>query len=107
MHLIQKILSGDVGLILSLAAILIMLYCLWLVLSLKQQIPGGLVGKQWNILTMLVVLFTIGYFTTPFFGTLDEALLRHIVYVIFVFGAIYVVFTVRLIHRVIRELVEE
>ncbi|NCN88275.1 MAG: hypothetical protein GW936_02335, partial [Gallionella sp.] len=50
----------DITTLLNLFAILIMFYCLYLVLSLKSSIPGGMIGKRWNFLTMLVVLFSIG-----------------------------------------------
>lgn len=92
--------------VLSYLSIAVMAYCLWLVLSLKGSIPGGVVGKRWNVLSMLVALFTVGYLTTPFFGAIPEAALRLIVGAIFLFGALYVVLTVKLIHRVIRELTQ-
>ena len=92
--------------ILNFTAILCMFYCLYLVLSLKSSIPGGMVGKRWNFLTMLVVLFTIGYLATPFFDQLPDDILRLVVSGIFLFGAIYVVVTVRLIFNIIRELTE-
>lgn len=87
-------------------AILIMFYCLWLTLKLKSSIPGGLVGKQWGMLTGLVSLFSIGYLATPFFSQLPEDVLRLIVALIFLFGAIYVAITVKLIHTVITELMD-
>ncbi|HET9112431.1 MAG TPA: hypothetical protein VFN66_01025 [Burkholderiales bacterium] len=83
-----------------------MFYCLYLALSLKSSIPGGMVGKQWNFLTILVTLFTFGFLTTPFFDQLPEDILRLVVSLIFLFGAIYVVVTVRLIFNIIRELTE-
>lgn len=92
--------------ILNFSAILIMFYCLYLALSLKSSIPGGMVGKQWNFLTILVALFTLGFLTTPFFDQLPEDILRLVVSLIFLFGAIYVVVTVRLIFNIIRELTE-
>lgn len=92
--------------ILNFTAILMMFYCLYLVLSLKSSIPGGMVGKRWNFLSMLVVLFTVGYLSTPFFDQLPEDILRLVVSFIFLFGAIYVVVTVRLIFNIIRELTE-
>ena len=92
--------------LINFSAILIMFYCLYLVLSLKSSIPGGVVGKRWNFLSILVVLFTIGYLSTPFFDQLPEDILRLVVSLIFLFGAIYVVVTVRLIFNIIRELSE-
>jgi len=96
----------DITTLLNLVAILIMFYCLYLVLSLKSSIPGGMIGKRWNFLTMLVVLFSIGYLATPFSDRIPAETLRLVVSAIFVFGAIYVVVTVRLIYNIIRELTE-
>lgn len=96
----------DISLVISLAAILTMIYCLYLVTSLKSSVPGGMVGKKWKFLMMLVALFTVGYMATPFFSMIPEKLLRLIVSCIFFFGALYVVLTVKLIHRIILELSE-
>jgi hypothetical protein len=96
----------NVTTVLNIMAILVMFYCLYLVLSLKSSIPGGMVGKRWNFLTLLVVLFNIGYLTTPFFDQLPHETLRLVVSCIFIFGAVYVVVTIRLIFNIIRELTE-
>lgn len=96
----------DFTLIISSAAILVMLYCLYLVMSLKRNVPGGMVGSKWKFLIVLVSLFTIGYLSTPFFSMIPEKVLRLIVAFIFLFGAIYVVITVKLIYRIIQELSE-
>ncbi|MGD8743561.1 MAG: hypothetical protein PVH46_09055 [Granulosicoccaceae bacterium] len=96
----------DLVLIVTSVAILIMLYCLVLTLKLKKDIPGGIVGKQWGTLSMLVFVFSAGYLVTPFFSKIPEDVLRLIVALIFLFGAIYVVITVRLIHTVITELMD-
>lgn len=96
----------DPILIVSIAAILVMFYCLYLVVSLKKNVPGGMVGSKWSFLMTLVFFFTLGYLTVPFFGKLPESVLRLIVSFIFFFGAIYVLITVKLIFRIIRELSE-
>lgn len=92
----------DPSLGISTVAILIMIYCLWLVFTLKSEVPGGVIGRQWTVVSWLVVLFTIGYFATPFFRELPPASLHTIVSVIFLFGAIYVVVTVKMIFRIIK-----
>lgn len=86
------------------AAIIVMLYCLWLVFSLKSRVPGGVVGRRWRVLTGMVALFAVGYAAMPFLGELSEAALRMVVAVIFFFGAIYVAITIKLIYTVIEEL---
>jgi hypothetical protein len=94
----------DISTWISVAAILVMFYCLLLVLKLGKQVPGGVVGKNWRFLTVLVILFTLGYLTTPFFSMLPPAIVSLVVSLIFFFGAIYVVITVKLIYRIIEEL---
>lgn len=96
----------DINTVLNAVAILIMFYCLYLVLSLKSSIPGGMIGKRWNFLTLLVALFSVGYLTTPFFGRLPAEILRLVDSLIFIFGAVYVAVTIRLIFNIIRELSE-
>ncbi|WP_333839193.1 hypothetical protein [Pelomicrobium sp.] len=94
----------DITFFISVAAILVMFYCLSLVLVLRGSIPGGVVGRTWRLLTLLVMLFTVGYLATPFFPLLPPDVANLIVSLIFLFGAVYVVITVRLIYRIIEEL---
>ncbi len=101
MFLFQNIMKYP-SLLISLIAILVMVYCLWLVLSLKAEVPGGVVGRQWTVMSWLVGLFTIGYLTTPFFSRIPVASLNMIASLIFLFGAIYVLITVKMIYRIIR-----
>jgi hypothetical protein len=88
----------------NIAAIVVMLVCLATVLKLRANIPGGVVGKQWRLLTVLVTLFTAGYFVTPFFTRLPADVINLVVACIFFFGAVYVLITVRLIYRIIEEM---
>lgn len=94
----------DAATMISIAAILVMLVCLYQVVALRESIPGGVVGKRWRVLTMLVGFFTLGYLSTPFFATLPVESIRLIVALVFLFGAIYVLVTVRLVYQIIREL---
>ncbi len=90
--------------VINVAAIAVMLVCLYMVFTLRSKSPGGLVGKQWRLLTVLVTPFTVGYFVTPFFTMLPANIINLIVALIIFFGAIYVWITVRLIFRIIEEL---
>lgn len=94
----------EISMLISLAAIVVMFYCLALVLRLRKNIPGGVVGNTWKTLTSLVILFTLGYLVTPFFSLIPPVLANVLVSLIFLFGAIYVVITVKLIYRIIEEL---
>lgn len=88
----------------NIAAIAVMLICLVTVYRLRATIPGGVVGRQWGYLTTLVTLFTVGYFVTPFFTQLPAEVMNLVVALIFFFGAVYVLITVRLIYRIIEEM---
>lgn len=94
----------DISVWISVAAILVMFYSLFLVVSLGKNVTGGVVGKQWQFLTFLVVLFVFGYLTTPFFGLLPTQFVSLVASLIFFFGAIYVMITIKLIYRIIDEL---
>jgi len=90
-------------LLINVAAILVMLFCLVTVYRLRASVPGGVVGRQWSLLTTLVTLFTLGYFVTPFFDRLPNDIIHVVVALIFFFGAVYVLITIRLIYRIIEE----
>jgi uncharacterized protein YoxC len=94
----------DASMIISFLAIIVMMVCLYQVLNLRKTVPGGIVGRTWKQLTGLVVLFAIGYLVTPFFSYIPQNIVNPIVALIFLFGAVYVWITIRLIHRVISEL---
>jgi hypothetical protein len=90
--------------IFSVLAIIVILYGLQLVIKLKKEIPGGKIGKQWNQLVALVSLFAVGFLFGPFFGSLPQETLALLVSLIFFFGAIYVIITIRMIYGIIQEL---
>lgn len=92
----------SVNLVLDGLAILLMVYCLWLVITLRKNVSGGVIGSKWNILTGLVFLFALGYSAMPFFGQIPAEVLRTIISVVFVFGAIYVLITIKLIMNIIK-----
>ena len=94
----------NVFLLLSLSAIFVMLYALYRVNVLRRKVPGGIVRSTWNFLAGLIVMFTGGYFTTPFFPLLPEAVQRLVVGVIFLAGAIFVVIVINLFHKIVSEL---
>ncbi len=89
---------------LGITALAIMLYCLWLVVTLKRQVPGGIIGRRWNLLTILVAFFCVGYLVAPLARGITLELFQTILAAILFFGAIYVLVTIRLIYSVITEL---
>jgi hypothetical protein len=96
--------SLDLTTLIGVAALLLMLYNLFHAVSLRSQVPGGVIGKRWGVMIGLVVLFAAGYGVLPFLSSLSVQALRLIVALIFFFGAIYVLITLRLIFGIIREL---
>lgn len=96
----------NIILIVTVLAVITMLYALWQVFALKQHIQGGMVGRRWRILASLVLLFAVGYIAMPFMGQLPPETLRVVVAVIFLFGGVYVVVTISLIKRIILTLSE-
>jgi hypothetical protein len=94
----------DLTALVGVIALLVMLFNLYSVVSLRKQIPGGVIGKRWGMMIWLVALFTAGYGILPFVSALSIEMLRLIVSLIFFFGALYVMITLRLIAGVIREL---
>lgn len=93
-----------VFLVLSVAAILVMLYALYSSFTLKNKIPGGKVKDTWSILNGLIVMFTIGYLSTPFFRLLPQEIKDLLVGVIFLAGAIFVVIVTKLFFKIIEDL---
>ncbi len=91
-------------LLLSGTAVLVMVYALYSALSLKSKIPGGKVKSTWNMLTSLIVMFTIGYLATPFFRLLPPEVKDLLVGVIFLAGAIFVVIVIKLYFKIIEDL---
>ncbi len=89
---------------LSVAAILVMLYALYSALALKSKVPGGKVKSTWNVLTSLIVIFTVGYLATPFFRLLPPEIKDVLVGVVFLAGAIFVVIVIKLYFQIIEDL---
>ena len=87
-------------------ALILILYCLFLVLKLKRQIPGGIIGKHWNTLVGLVILFVLGYMSVFVLQSLPAEQLLIIITAVYLFGAIYVWLTIRMVYNIIRELTE-
>jgi len=96
----------SLSLVLDIAAVTVMLYSLWSVISQKKNIPGGKIGAKWNILTGLVVFFSLGYLAMPFFSEISPDVLRLIISAVFFFGAIYVLITIKLLRSIIKVLVQ-
>jgi hypothetical protein len=96
--------SDEITAVITGFGILVMLYCLWSAVRLKARIPGGVVGKKWGQMIAMVGFFTLGYIAIPLLGQLSDSTMRMAVSLIFLFGAIYVAITIRLIYRVIEEL---
>lgn len=96
--------NEEITLVITGLGILVMLFCLWSAFNLKSKVPGGVVGQKWRHMTGMIAFFSLGYIAIPFLGQLSAEAMRLAVAFIFLFGAIYVAVTIRLIYRVIEEL---
>ena len=94
----------DLLTVIGIAAVFIMLINLFFTVSMRSHVKGGMIGKRWNYMTILVLLFAAGYFILPFISTLTIETLRIVVSLIFFFGALYVMITLRMIYAIIKEL---
>jgi len=92
----------DLFTIISGLAIITMFVALWKAIDYRRSVPAGAVSRTWNVITGLVVFFFLGYLTTPFFVLLTEEVKDLIVAFIFFFGAVYVLISLRLVHRIIQ-----
>lgn len=88
----------------GLAAVFLMLVNLFFTVSMRSRVRDKSLGEGWNYMTVLVLMFTAAYFVLPFIGSLSVESLRIIVSMIFLFGALYVMLTLRMIHGMIRQL---
>jgi hypothetical protein len=104
MALFDLLMRQEVSLLINLAAILVILYGLFLSVSLRPAVAPGAVSRWWTTLTLLIVLFTIGFLASPYLWELPPANQQLVVALVFLFGAFYVVLTIRMLHGVIREL---
>jgi hypothetical protein len=91
-------------LVLSLSSIGVMLYALYKAFVLRHRVPGGNVRSTWNFLSGLIVMFTGGYLSTPFFRLLPSELKDVLVGVIFLAGAIFVLIVIKLFFKIIEDI---
>ncbi len=93
-----------VFLVLSVSAVVVMLYALFRAFALRKRVPGGKVRETWNMLSGLIVMFTVGYLATPFFRLLPQEIKDVLVGVIFLAGAVFVVIVINLFIKIVEDL---
>jgi hypothetical protein len=91
-------------LVLSLSSIGVMLYALYKAFVLRHRVPGGKVRSTWSFLSGLIVMFAVGYLSTPFFRLLPPELKDVLVGVIFLAGAIFVLIVIKLFFKIIEDI---
>ena len=91
-------------LILSILSILVMFYALSRAFALRHRVPGGKVKSTWSFLTALIILFSLGYLTTPFFRLLPAGIKDILVGLIFLAGAVFVLIVVKLFFKIIEDI---
>jgi len=93
-----------VFLLLSASSILVMLFALYSAFVLRDKVPGGKVKSTWNFLSGLIVMFSAGYLTTPFFRLLPNDIKDMLVGVIFLAGAVFVLIVVKLFYKIVEDI---
>jgi len=89
---------------LSISSIGVMMFALYEAFILRNRVPGGKVRSTWNFLSGLIVMFTVGYLSTPFFRLLPPELKDVLVGVIFLAGAIFVLIVIKLFFKIIEDI---
>ena len=84
-------------------AIFVIFYAFFRALTLKRQIPGGLVKQSWKLLYYLIGLLGVGYLTMPLFPRLPESSRDFIVAIVSLAGAIFIVKVINLFFKIIKE----
>lgn len=95
---------GALFLVLSVSSIVIMFYALYSVFIFRKRVPGGKVKSTWKILSGLIVMFSAGYLSTPFFSFLPQDIKDVLVGVIFLSGAIFVVIVIKLFFKIVEDI---
>lgn len=102
----ESVFSQPLVILINLIAMGIMGWCLYLTSQLRSKVQGGLIKKKVDFLFYLVAFFTAGYLVPPFLGMVPEALRPFLVASFSIFGAIYVLISVKLMIDVIKALSE-
>ena len=98
----MSLLGFDLFTVISGFSIITMLIALLRAVDLKKNVPAGGIGRAWNVIASLVTFLFMVYLTMPFFVLLSQETKDLIVSFIFLFGAMYVLVNVELVHRIIQ-----
>ncbi len=79
-------------------------YALFSAFILRHKVPGGKVKSTWNFLASLIVIFSVGYLSTPFFRLLPQEIKDMLVGVIFLAGAIFVLIVIKLFYKIVEDI---
>jgi hypothetical protein len=94
----------NIFLVLSIGAIAIMFFAMYQAIVMKKKVPGGKVKSTWDLLSGLIMLFCVGYLSTPFFRSLSPELKDFLVGVIFLAGALFVLIVVKLFAKIVEDI---
>jgi len=84
-------------------AIITMGYCIFSIYQLFIKVPGGIVKKRIKLLFALLLFFFAGYLISPLFYLLEHfEYTTLIVYLVFLFGAIFVLISIKTIDSILQ-----
>ncbi len=92
--------------VVNLVAILLMIICVVYVFRLRVRVAGGVIHRKLRYLTFLVFLFMVGYLVPPFLGLLPAEVRPLLVACFSIFGAFYVLVSIKLVDDIITVLNE-
>lgn len=91
---------------LSFAAIVVMVINVVLAIRLRRAMLGGVIRTRWGIMTNLIIVFLMGYILSPLLLVLDLPIeyMGLVVFLVFLFGAVFVAVVIRILHDTLASL---
>jgi len=81
---------------------IIMVIALWKTVDYRKSFHQGIAGQTWDSLSSLIFCIFLGYLTIPFIMFLTQEQKDLFIAVIFLIGALYVLISLTLMHKIVR-----
>jgi hypothetical protein len=92
----------------SIAGITFFLYSLVIIRKIKSLFPSGTIGKKWNMIQTLIIIFLFGYVFNIIFNAIDFIeVVVVMTAIVYIFGGFFVMIIINLSYRTYRIIVLE
>ena len=92
-----------VNLVIAGLSIITMGTCIFLLMKLRKKLTGGIIKKRMTMLFGLLIFFFFGYLGSPLFKYIEGfEYTTLLVYLVFLFGAIFVLITIDTLGTVLK-----